>query len=100
MPDRRKLRVGDRIRIVSVPTEDLKQAKREKNESELAGHTAQVIQEIVDSKKVVEIFQIDEFKQPWVIIKFKRKGGRIEMHSLAIMEDDSWVFVPSPQTSV
>jgi hypothetical protein len=80
MPDRRKLKVGDKIRIISVPSGD-------------RGETAKVLQEIVDRGRPVRIFQIDEYKMPWFIVHILRKNGRREIHSLAIMEDDSWRYV-------
>jgi hypothetical protein len=47
MPDRNKLRVGDRIRILTVPDYDLAQREREiATNAEMAGWTADAIERI------------------------------------------------------
>jgi len=91
MPDRRALKVGDRIRLVTVPEADLEQRERELRESaEDAGWTADTIERIIKQDPIVTISRIDEYGLPWFDYELRREDGTSEYHSLAIMEDDSW----------
>ena len=91
MPDRTKLKIGDRIRLLRVPAGDLEQRKRELRERvEDAGWTADTIERILVQDPVVSISSIDEYGLPWFEYELKTADGKIEYHSLAIMEDESW----------
>ena len=91
MPDRTSLRVGDRIRILTVPAADLRQREREVREgAEDAGWTADTIERILKRNPVVAIARIDEYGMPWFDCALNREDGTTEFHSLAIMEDESW----------
>ena len=90
MPDRTKLSVGDRIRILAVPTCDLAQREREiATNADMAGWTADTIERIIASDPVVVIELIDEYGTPWFDVALDGDDGE-EHHSLAILDDDSW----------
>jgi hypothetical protein len=91
MPDRTALKIGDRIRLLRVPAGDLEQRERELREgAEDAGWTADTIERILAQDPVVTISSIDEYGLPWFQYELKRANGKVEYHSLAIMEDESW----------
>lgn len=94
MPDRTKLRVGDRIRILAVPASDLAQREREiATGVEMAGWTANTIERIIASNPVVIIDRIDEFGAPWFDVTLDGDEGE-EQHSLTILDDVSWERCP------
>lgn len=91
MPDRSKLRVGDRIRLRAVPAGDIAQRDREKREGlDDAGWTADTIERILAAQPVVTISSIDEYGSPWFEVELPTEQGGIEQHSIAIMDDQSW----------
>ena len=91
MPDRTKLKIGDRIRLLRVPQGDIEQRERELREgSENAGWTADTIERIIAQDAVVTISSIDEYGLPWFEYELKSASGGVEYHSLAIMENESW----------
>jgi hypothetical protein len=85
----RELRVGDRIRIVRMPSD-----------SALEGYvlprdTRRLYRLLIARRKPLRIYEIDErWQLPWVKCKFRTKSGRWEYHFLAV-NDDSWVRVKS-----
>ena len=90
MPDRSKLRAGDRIRLLAVPAGDLAQREREiATGAEMAGWTADTIERIIASDPVVTIDRIDEYGLPWFDVELDGEEG-VEDHSLTIVDDDSW----------
>ena len=91
MPNRKKLQIGDRIRLLGVPQGDVEQRQRElRDGAEDAGWTADTIERIIAQDPVVTISSIDEYGSPWFGYQLKRTTGEIEKHWLAIMEDESW----------
>ena len=91
MPDRTRLRVGDRIRLLCVPTGDLGQRERERREGvEDAGYTADTIERIIAQDPVVTISSVDEYGYAWFEYRLRMGDGSVEHHLLAIMEDESW----------
>jgi hypothetical protein len=91
MPDRTKLKVGDRIRLLRVPPGDLAQRERELKEGrEGAGMTADAIEQILLLDPVVTITQIDEYGYPWFEYELPDAIGDLHYHSIAILEDESW----------
>jgi hypothetical protein len=91
MPDRTKLKIGDRIRLLRVPEGDAEQRERELREgSEDAGWTADTIERIIAQDPVVTISSIDEHGMPWFEYELTSASGEREYHSLAIVEDESW----------
>ena len=90
MPDRSLLRIGDRIRLLTVPVCDLAQRKRElDSHAEMAGWTADTIERIIATNPVVTIKRIDEYGAPWFEVDLAGGDG-MEHHSLMVLDDDSW----------
>ena len=90
MPDRNLLKIGDRIRLLRVPTGDLAQREREQHEGvEDAGWTADTIERILAQDPVVTICEI-EHGHPWFSYELRTPTGEVEQHWIAIMEDESW----------
>jgi hypothetical protein len=91
MPDRTRLKIGDRIRLLRVPQGDLEQRERELREgAEDAGWTANTIERIIAQDPIVTISSIDEHGRPWFEYELKAASGEIHYHSIAIMDDESW----------
>ena len=96
MPDPSTLKVGDRIRILSVPTADAVDAAAKMRRADpFAQWTMRILQRLADRKDIVRIDTIDEYGQPWFSYHFRNKRGAWEYHSLAIMEPDSWELIPA-----
>jgi hypothetical protein len=84
----RDLQVGDRIRIVRIPSE-----------FDLPGYyvhrdTRRLYQRLIARRRSVRVYQVDSWGLPWIRCQFRRTNGRWEYHWLAI-NDDSWVKVKS-----
>ena len=95
MPDRTKLRIGDEIRLQNVPQADLDQRAREIHEGLAdAGWTADAIERILSACPIVIIDRIDEYGTPWFDVELIGNDGETEYHSLAVMDDDSWAYLP------
>jgi hypothetical protein len=82
----RELKVGDRIRIVRMPSG-----------VDAPGYTfhpdtRRLYQRLIDRRRSVRVYKIDEWGLPWIRCEFKMADGRREYHSLAV-NDDSWVRV-------
>ncbi len=78
MPDRTKLKIGDRIRLTRVP-------------AGVSRWTATTIRAILRQDPVVTIDRIDEYGQPWFNYNLARPNGRVAELTLAVMDDESWV---------
>ncbi|MBR9921753.1 MAG: hypothetical protein GYB31_13015 [Bacteroidetes bacterium] len=93
MPDRGKLKIGDKICLLKVPDDDLEQRKKEVAMGiDEAGWTANTIELIIAQNPIVEIDTIDEFGRPWFSCEVMVDGNP-EKHTLAINEDDSWRLI-------
>ena len=93
MPDRRSLRLGDQIRLLSVPACDVDQRNRELASGIVdPNSTATVIERIIAADPIVTILRIDEFGASWFEVQFEEVDG-IHYHSLTILDDDSWELV-------
>jgi len=92
VPDRKQLCPGDTIRIVRVPQADLDQRERELVEKKVEdpGMTANALEKLIVTSPIVTIDHIDEYGFPWFECKLLDEFGREEIHSFAIMEDESW----------
>ena len=89
--DWRRLRVGDRIRFVSMPTEFSRPGYFVHPE------TLRVYRRLIERRRPVRVAFLDDWddsKAPWIRCQFRRKDGRIEYHSLMI-NHDGWVRVKS-----
>lgn len=91
MPDPTSLKVGDRIRILSVPKNDLQQRERElAGNTEMAGWTADSIERIIEQSPIVKISRIDEYGCVWYDATVIGLDGAEEEHSLIVYDDDTW----------
>src|SRR5947209_17302551 len=91
MPDRTTLKIGDRVRLLCVPSHDLEQRERERARGdEDAGWTADTIEQILALDPVVTIDFIDEYGQPWFPYDLTDDDGYVHEHHIALMEDESW----------
>ena len=86
MPDPKSLRIGDRIRVLSVPKRDLQDL--EAGQTHLRD-TVEVLTWMVG--KEYEISMIDEYGHPWVEIHdFPSENAE---HSMAILDTESWILL-------
>lgn len=86
------LKVGDRIRIVSVPGEGIL-------DYTIHRETKSIYRRLVARRTPVRIQWIDSDDQPWFVCKFLKKNGRFEEHWLGIFaDDDNWVLVKPRRT--
>src|SRR6056297_2116252 len=91
MPDPRSLNIGDRIRILGVPKNDLQQREREVAENtEMAGWRADSIERIIEQSPIVQISRIDEYGCVWYDASIVGPDGAEEEHSLIVYDDDTW----------
>src|ERR1700722_13513525 len=80
MPDPKSLKVGDRVRFVSLPTEWSE-----------AGYTLPPC-DLSFMKKMIRrtwpsrIENIDEYGQPWISARIREKDGKLHFHWWAIFE--------------
>ena len=94
MPDPTTLKLGDRIRILRVPTQDLQQREREQSEgTEMPGWTADSIERIIEQTPIVRISRVDEYGCVWYDATVIGSDGCEEEHSLIVYDDDSWEFM-------
>jgi hypothetical protein len=91
MPDPKTLRIGDQIRILRVPENDLLQRANEiASGAEMAGWTADSIERIIAQTPVVQISQIDEYGCVWYETTIIGPDGTEESHSLIVYDDETW----------
>jgi hypothetical protein len=91
LPDPKTLRVGDRIRILRVPDNDLRQREHEiATNAEMAGWTADTIERIISQTPIVRIHRIDDDGCVWYETSIIGSGGVEEDHELMIYDDDTW----------
>jgi len=79
--DWKKLRVGDRVRFVSMPTEFSRPGYYVHRD------TLRVYRRLIQRRRAVRVVYLDDWKLPWIRCQFRCKDGRIEYHSLAINHD-------------
>ena len=85
--DWRKLRVGDRVRIVSVhPVE------QQRYEQGGGDFTVRVLRRLVKKRSIRTIAWIDDLGYPWFNYSFRHRG-KMEDHSMSLGEGDWWVSV-------
>ena len=87
-----KLKVNDRIRIISIPGE---------NNANYCIHfsTKQAYKKLINRKRSVRINRIDKHDQPWYDFKLQRKDGSWEKHTMCVMKDDNnWIKVQKRKT--
>ncbi len=89
--DWKNLKVGDKIRIISVPGYDDK-GKRIKDYV-IQRETITAYKKLIARKRPVIISEIDKDGIPWYYFKLKERG-RWNWHSMAVFEEDTnWVKV-------
>jgi hypothetical protein len=82
-----KLRVGDRVRILSIPDSG-------NADYFLHPETKQAYKVLIARGRSVRIGRIDEDGLPWFAFRIRRKNGAWEFHSMCIARDDAnWVLV-------
>ena len=86
MPDPKKLKVGDKVKFVSLP-------------DEWRHPQAMVLKESVAFMKVMisrnwpsRVYKIDEYGVPWIKARLRRRG-KPEHHWWAIVEKTGWRLV-------
>ena len=84
------LKPGQWIRLLSVPEGDRRQREGEllDSGSDMPGWTADTIERILRADPIVRIDRVDEYGLPWFNYDFPNG----ELHTVAIMDDDSWEF--------
>jgi hypothetical protein len=87
----RDLQVGDRVRVVRLPSEWDQSGYR------VMACTRRLYKRLIERRRPVRICQIDQWGLPWVRCRFRKNDGSWEHHFVAI-SDDSWVRVRSPKT--
>ncbi len=93
MANWKKLKIGDKLRLLKVPEADLRQREREIAAGlKDAGWTANTIELIIAQSPVVKIDDIDAFGSPWYTTKLM-VDGKEERHLIAISEDESWELI-------
>ena len=81
-----KLKIGDRVRFVRLPTFQGVAG------GGLLEETLDLYKRLIATKRTARVFQIDEYCLPWIRCRFRRNDGTWEHHWLAI-NDDSWELV-------
>ncbi len=80
------LRVGDRIRIVRMPSDFSWPGFYASRE------TRRLYKRLIARRRSLRICEIDECGLPWIRCRFRLDDGSWDHHSLAVF-DDSWVCV-------
>ncbi len=84
----RKLKVGDRIRIVRMPAD----------EPVLQPGTRRLFKTLIARNRPSRVFWIDEYKHPWIQCRIRGEHGSWHLHWLAV-NDESWVRVRPRRSS-
>lgn len=83
----KELKIGDRVRIINIPGYGIPDYYLHKG-------TRLVYKKIIARQRSVRISRIDECGDPWYTVKFRKKNGTIETHSLNVVAtDNNWVKV-------
>jgi hypothetical protein len=82
----RELKVGDRIRIVRLPTDWTRPGYYVHRD------TRSAYKKLIARRRPVRVCEIDAWGLPFVRFRFRRKDSTWEHHWLAV-NDDSWVRV-------
>jgi hypothetical protein len=82
----RDLKVGDRVRIVQLPTASKQPGYY------LAPETRRLYKQLIARRRSVRISHLDACGLPYIYCRFRQEDGSWEHHWLAV-NDDSWVKV-------
>ena len=83
MPDPKKLRIGDRVRFVSLPDEWQDPQYR------VLPEDVEFMESMVVRSWPSRVCEVDEFGTPWIAARI-RKNGKIEHHIWGILEQSGW----------
>lgn len=81
-----RLRVGDRVRLVSMPIEF------DSPGYYLHADTRRVYKRLIARKRSIRVNRIDERGRPWIECRFRVNTGRWETHFL-LVNHGGWVRV-------
>ena len=87
MPDPRQLKVGDRVRFVSLP--EAWQHPKYRVDSE----SRELIELLIARRRPCRISRITEDGYPWIDARVRRPDGTIAYHSWGIYESTGWRLV-------
>jgi hypothetical protein len=76
----RTLKLGDRVRLVHI-REFLQPGYV------ILPETMRVYSKLLARRGSLRVAWIDEYDQPWVVVRFRRKNGRYETHWLSVNHD-------------
>ena len=76
------LKVGDKIRMISVSGEGIPNYWIHKN-------TVRVFKKVTARKRAVRIDRIGEDGTPWYTVRFKQKDGRWAWNILSLLEEEA-----------
>jgi hypothetical protein len=79
----RHLRVGDRIRIVRMPSDATTHGYT------FLRDTRRLYQMLIARRRPLRIHEVDEWGLPWIRCRFRLRNGSWEHHCL-VVNDDSW----------
>lgn len=82
----RDLRVGDRIRLVAMPNEFAQP------DYLLDLCTRRVYERLIERRRSVRVYRIDDWGLPWVRCNFREEDGCWGYHTL-VFNHDGWVRV-------
>jgi hypothetical protein len=77
----KRLKVGDRVRLVHMPTEFSRPGYL------IYPCTLRAYRRVIARRRPQRIFQIDAWGVPWISFRFRMKNGKWEGHWLAVNHD-------------
>ncbi|WP_146602042.1 hypothetical protein [Novipirellula aureliae] len=92
-PSWKDLKIGDRIRIVKIPSVFAESHYHNGDWDE----TFALYRDLILRNMVVTVCEIDGAGRPWIEFDSLDADGNIASNSLAV-DDDSWVFAETNQT--
>lgn len=91
IPNPATLKIGDSIRLLSVPEHDLALRKDKAAAGEDTSETtATAIERIIAKNPIVVVTQVDEFGGVWYKAELTDAQGRTEYHYVTLYDDDTW----------
>jgi hypothetical protein len=85
-PPLRKLKVGDRVRLVQFPPQYLEPHTLHRD-------TRRLYKYLLARRRPVTVSEIDYLGLPWIRCQVRARNGRMEYHSLLIGTECGWVKV-------
>ena len=78
--------MGDQVRLVTMPGEF------DRPGYQVHRDTRRVYSRLIERRRSVRVFAIDELGLPWISCRFRGKNGRLKYHTLAF-NHGGWVRV-------